>query len=200
MSLEDPTTLGDDLVLVALVTPELGVISGSTRTTLTGDPTFVLAVGMCFWRRLFERIEVGKVGGEENSAKGGGAGEEGDELTKVESQALESAILAVIGDDMVEKGHFEGSFRLVVREGGIKEGAFVAMRIVSASAAAAQYLDTRRTGRLDWATIKVVRCILKGSVICSGAADVSRLDVSVALRIGLSTSVLFIKWIGGIGL
>ncbi len=44
--LENPTAFGDNVVFVALVAPELGIVSRSTGSTFAGDSALVFAVGL----------------------------------------------------------------------------------------------------------------------------------------------------------
>lgn len=68
-----------------------------------------------------------KGAGEDDTQTGGGE-TEGDELTEVQPDLVEEAVVAVVLDDVVEEGHFEGSFATVVAKGRVEEG-FLLFRI-----------------------------------------------------------------------
>lgn len=187
VSLKDPATFGDDLVLIALIAPELGIVGRSSRASLTCDPTLVFTIGLCLWWRLFERVKVGKVSGKEDSAECRGADEEGDGLAEVESKTLEGAVVAVIGNDVVEEGHLEGGLILVAGESWVEEGPLIAMRIL-ASARVSHDLDTRRTA------IEIFRGIFEGSLFCLGSTGCAGGRLCVALKVGvLSRGIAFVE-------
>lgn len=168
VSLEDPATFSDDLMLIALVAPELGIVGGSSRASLTCNPTLVFTIGLCLRWRLLERVKVGEVSGKEDSAECRGADEEGDGLAEVESKTLEGAVVSIVGDNVVEEGHLEGSLILIAGESWVEERPLIAMRIL-ASAGISHDLDTRRTRRLDLSTVELFGSIFEGSLVCLGS-------------------------------
>ena len=132
VSLKDPTALSDNVMLVTIVAPELGVIGGATTSAFTRDSTFVLAVGLSLGGRLFEGVEVDKVGGKKHGRQGGGGEAKGDELAEVETDLVEESVLTIVGNNVVEEGHLEGCFISVVGEGRVKEGTLILNTVVSA--------------------------------------------------------------------
>jgi len=93
VSLEDPPFLCDNLQLIALVTPVLGVILDTAGQTLAGDATLVLSVGPSLLVAGLERVEVPCVCADHDDDQAGQSGAEGDQLENLGLDLVEALVL-----------------------------------------------------------------------------------------------------------